>query len=246
VVHHQGTELRENPEKIDAAAKAIGAVQIVSTVDLLADCTDGIWLPIPHNLDWIRNKYGYGRTNRPLVIGHAPTNRAVKGTDVILEVLEKLRDDFDFTLDLVEFLPWNVCLSRKGRHDIFIDQLTLGYGNNGVEAMALGKPVISGWADEADRARFVEQTGEEPPFAEANDADSLEQALRELLSSADARREIAERGRAFAEQWHAEAHVVDQLIGIYERAVSGAKPKRTRRPEAPPETWTAQAEEATR
>lgn len=218
VVHYQGSELRDNPAAGDAAAKAIGAKQIVSTVDLLADC-DGTWLPIPHDLDALRDKYRHPRNERTLVIGHAPTNRAKKGTDIVERVIGRLSAEYDIRFDLVTGISWAACLSRKGQCDVFIDQLTLGYGNSGIEAMAMGVPVISGWSDDADRARFVEETGEDPPFVYANDEETLEEALRLLIESREAREEWGAAGRDFAERWHDSEKVVERLIPIYEAAV---------------------------
>ena len=212
VVHHQGTRLRDNAAAVDAECRAVGAVQIVSTVDLLADCTDATWIPSPHDLDWMRDKY---RT-RGKGVAHAPTNRAAKGTGTVIEVCGRM----GLTLDLIEGVEWRVCLSRKGRAEILIDQLTIGYGNNAVEAMALGVPVISGWAEEADRQTFHAQTHmAELPFVHANDAESLETALG-YLSDPDARADMATRGRAFVEEFHSYEAVVARLLPVYEQAVN--------------------------
>ena len=227
VVHHQGTRLRSFPEDVTAESAAVGAVQIVSTVDLLADCPGAEWLPIPHDIDWIRDTYRQKTQHRPLRIVHAPTNRQAKGTQTVIDVVAALAaEGMPIELKLVEGLPWKVALSWKGQADIVIDQLTIGYGNNGVEAMAMGVPLISGWAEDDDRERFRIETGWEIPFAEANSAETLERCIRELAASPELREEVGARGRAFVEEFHDDVKIAGRLVRIYERAIAGSRPAR--------------------
>jgi glycosyltransferase involved in cell wall biosynthesis len=114
-------------------------------------------------------------------------------------------------------VQWKVCLSLKGRCDIYIDQVTHGYGNNSIECWAMGIPVVTGWSDPTDRARFIDQTCVEPPFLEATPENLADQLLA-LIRSSDLREEYAQRGRAFAETFHSEEAVVKRLIPIYESA----------------------------
>lgn len=216
VMHHQGTRLRENPAQANDEARSVGAVQVVSTVDLLADVDNGVWLPSPYDLDAIREKYRNPQGGK-IRIGHAPTARKAKGTDAILKTLDHLSRWYDFEVDLIEWVSWKVCLSRKGQCDIYIDQITHGYGNNSIECFAMGIPVVSGWSDPADRDRFVEQTGEEPPFVEVT-PDTLQTQLVKLLSDPDLREEYGARGRAFAERWHSEEKCVEIMKPVYENA----------------------------
>jgi hypothetical protein len=84
-----------------------------------------------------------GSNARPLVV-HSPSNRLVKGTGHILEVVEALRNeglDFDFTT--IEGLDRSAALKTLAHADILIDQMILGnYGVASIEAMAMGVPVI--------------------------------------------------------------------------------------------------------
>lgn len=221
MIHHQGTRLRDHADAVNAEAMSVGAVQIVSTVDLLADVEGGTWIPSPFDLDAIREKYRRPRKNRTLRIGHAPTNRKAKGTAEIVEVLSRLSRWHDFEVDVIEQVEWKVCLSRKGRCDIYIDQVTHGYGNNTIECWAMGIPVITGWSDPEDRDRFMEQTGIAPPFVEANH-ETLEDQLETLIRSADLREHYGRIGREFAEVFHSERAVVERLAPIY-RAVPPSK-----------------------
>lgn len=230
VVHHQGTRLRNDPEAVYAEGESIGATQIVSTVDLLADAPGATWLPAPFDLEGIAQRYPR-RKQRTLRIGHSPTNRAVKGTAEILTALNNLAVRHDIEVDLIEQVSWAVCLSRKALCDIFIDQVTTGYGNNAIEAMAMAIPVVSGWSEEKDRERFVSETGVTPQFVEAT-AQTIEARLEELIVSEELREEWGQRGRDFARMFHADHSVVARLKAIYAAAKPSSGTLRQYKPEA--------------
>lgn len=216
VLHHQGTRLRNHGARIKAEAAAIGAVEIVSTVDLLLSQPKAEWLPSPYDLDWLAR---WRRPNRrPTIrIAHAPTARAIKGTESILRVINKLSAQFDIEFDLIEGASWKQCLDRKGRCDIFIDQLILGYGNNAIEAWGMGIPVVCGVADRRVKRAMLREWGE-LPFVEAHTERALAEQLTALIQNRALRTEWGERGLAHAQRWHDEAVVAQRLVNIYKRA----------------------------
>ena len=82
--------------------------------------------------------------SRKLRIGHAPSNRSVKGTDLIIKSLDILSaEGFQFEFILIENLTNREAKEIYKGIDILIDQLYAGwYGGLAVELMALGKPVM--------------------------------------------------------------------------------------------------------
>jgi len=79
--------------------------------------------------------------NPVIRIGHAPTNRAVKGTDQILKELEPIKNTHPVEIVLIEGLAHQKALTLKKSCDIFIDNIgELGYGINGLESLAMGIP----------------------------------------------------------------------------------------------------------
>src|SRR5438094_453806 len=77
--------------------------------------------------------------DRPLVV-HAPSNRARKGTEQLVAACEGLEVD----LEIVEGLHHDEAFARYAAADIVVDQLNAGwYGVFALEAMALGKPVLT-------------------------------------------------------------------------------------------------------
>ena len=80
-----------------------------------------------------------------LIVAHAPTDRVIKGTQHVIDAVDALRaEGMAVRLDLVEGVTRDVALERLAAADLLVDQLLLGwYGTVAVEAMALGRPVLS-------------------------------------------------------------------------------------------------------
>lgn len=66
-----------------------------------------------------------GNTNK-IIIGHAPTNRKVKGTDHIIKVVDKLKTKYPIELKLVEGVTNSEALKIYQQCDIIIDQVLIG------------------------------------------------------------------------------------------------------------------------
>ena len=74
-------------------------------------------------------------------IGHAPTKRAIKGTDIILDRLEKLKQKYPVEIILIENQPYSKAIRLKASCDIFIDSIgEIGYGINSLESLSMGIP----------------------------------------------------------------------------------------------------------
>ena len=153
----------------------------------------------------------------PPVVIHAPSHRGIKGTDAVLEAVERLRGEgvqLDFRL--VEGVSHADAVRAYERADILIDQLFVGwYGGVAVEFMALGKPVVCFVADEwTDRYAPADMMAE-LPIVRA-DTESIVDVLRDLV--ARPRSELADlgrRGRAFVERWHDPLRLAARLRDAY-------------------------------
>jgi glycosyltransferase involved in cell wall biosynthesis len=114
----------------------------------------------------------------------------------------------------VEGVPHDEARARYARADIVVDQLNAGWhGVFALEAMALGKPVVSHLkADVVERS--AEAFGVEVPIVRAT-ADTLADALRPLVEDVALRRRLGAEGRAYVEQVHVIDRVADRLLAIY-------------------------------
>jgi hypothetical protein len=145
-----------------------------------------------------------------LIVAHAPTDRVIKGTQHVIDAVDALRDEgVALRLDLVEGVTRDVALERLAAADLLVDQLLLGwYGTVAVEAMALGRPVLSYIReDEPEDNPF----GTGLPIVRTTPA-TLVDDLRALSADRDQLRELGVTGRAFVEQQHNPVSIARQAL----------------------------------
>ena len=209
VYHFLGSDIRgKTPDQL-AYGRRAGA-QIVGSYDAVRWVPEAEVVPVGIDLTGYRPVPPANR-ERPLVV-HAPSNRRRKGTDHVIAACAALQVD----LDIVEGLHHEEARRRYERADIVVDQLNAGwYGVFAIEAMALGKPVVTFLHEEAVR-RTEEAFGLRVPLVSAT-KETLADALRPLVASHEARRRIGAESRVFAERVHDVERVADRLLDIYSR-----------------------------
>jgi hypothetical protein len=152
------------------------------------------------------------------VVAHAPTNRGAKGTRFLLAALDRLRHEgVEFELQLIEGVGNREARELLARADFVVDQLLVGwYGGVGVEAMALGRPVVA-YIRREDLSRVPAELRDELPVISA-DPENIESTLRQWLT--DRRAELVSlgaRSRAYVERWHDPRRIAVRLKSDYER-----------------------------
>ncbi|MDX6397895.1 MAG: hypothetical protein QOJ43_1303 [Gaiellaceae bacterium] len=209
VMHYLGSDIRgKTPEQLAYGKKA--DAQVVGSYDAIRWVPEAEVIPPGIDLARIRPEPPSDR-ERPLIV-HAPSSRRRKGTEHVLAAVEGL----DADLELVEGLHHDEAFERYRAADIVVDQLNAGwYGLFAIEAMALGKPVVTFLHDEAVR-RTEEATGARVPLVSAT-AETLREALRPLVADAARRRELGAESRAYVEQLHDLERVTDRLLDLYAR-----------------------------
>lgn len=168
--------------------------------------------------------YAAADDSRPLRIGHAPSHRGVKGTDLILAALERLRlEGYVFDFDLIEGVSQEEVRKRFAKVDVVVDQLYAGwYGGVAVEAMALGKPVLV-YIREDDLMFLPDQMVSDLPVIQVT-PDTIEDGLRRVLTmSRDELLNLAIRSRAYVERWHDPARIAAEILQDYRAALSCRK-----------------------
>lgn len=225
ICHWHGTRFREEHKRLYPDVAAAGALQLVSTIDLAMLEPELVWLPSPVNLAEMAVFRAKGMAeqvrrfdpDRAIRIFHSPTNRAVKSTDQLMAELLILSKKVKVELDLVEKKPWHYVLERKAQADVLFDQIVLGYGNNALEAWAMGIPVIAGMSDPLARRVMAEVSGG-LPFFEATKS-TVYEALAALATDQDLRAQWGLRGYDHVVQFHDDRKVADQLAGLYRQAL---------------------------
>ena len=152
-------------------------------------------------------------------VAHAPSKRAVKGTESVIAAVEALRSrGAPIELDLIEGVPNREARKRYAAADVVVDQLRIGwYGMFAIESMALAKPVVV-HLDEEAAAETEEALGLELPLVRADEVD-LEDVLAGLVEVRESLTELGRRSRAYVERVHGHRQVARQVLEIYERVM---------------------------
>jgi len=207
VMHFLGSDIRGKPPAELAWASRAGA-RVVGSYDAIRWVPDAQVIPPGIDLSGIEPATPVAR-ERPLVV-HAPSSRTRKGTDHVVAACAEL----DVDLEIVEGLDHRAAFERYRRADIVVDQLNAGwYGVFAIEAMALGKPVVTFLHDEAVR-RTEAAFGVEVPIVGAT-RETLAAALRPLVTSPEERQRVGAASRAYVEQVHDVERVADRLLALY-------------------------------
>jgi len=158
----------------------------------------------------------YPEPKGEVCILHAPSNRATKGSDLIIEALEELkREGVPLRLNLVEGISHEELLEQVAEADLVVDQILSGwYGGFSVEAMSLGKPVVC-YIRESDLEHLPPGMAEDLPFIQA-DPTSFKKVMRELIvNRVDELNALGRKSRAFVEAWHHPAILAEERESLY-------------------------------
>lgn len=207
VLHFLGSDIRgKSPEEL---AYAHGAdARIVGSYDALR------WVPdahvVPPGLD-LRRYAPVPSEDRPRpVVLHAPSSRRRKGTEHVISACEGL----DVELDIVEGLRHDEARRHYERADIVVDQLNAGwYGIFALEAMALGKPVLSYLRPEAVEAT-ERALGVDVPIVPVT-KETLRARIGELAAAPDERRRLGTASRTYVETVHDADRGAERLLELY-------------------------------
>lgn len=221
VVHHHGTIYRRDPAKAHAEDRRRGAhLRLVANPELLKygdDQDDLRWLPNPVPVGWYRRLAAAQRplAGGPLRVAHSPSKRHLKGTEEFLAAVAALRArGLGIEAVVTEGLHADVLAAKATCHASF-DSFWLGMQCSGLEAAAMGQPVIAG---DPDAAAYYRATVGFLPYTYANDRPALEAALEQLAT--DPAFFAAEQARVgtFVEAWHDEPAVASRYLDLLDAA----------------------------
>lgn len=192
---------------------AIADLNITSEYDHLALKKDLQYIFYPYDPSELPERRE--RVDDKVVIVHSPTNRKYKGTELIIEVIRRIRAERkNVEFILCENMPRREVLEIKAQCDICIDQVGgsmggTGYGKAGLETLAMGIPVITNMTKEY-RAWLPEN-----PFSVANNERELYQVLNDLIVDAAYRRNAGDAGKKWVDAYHGYARVNARLYEFY-------------------------------
>ncbi len=190
----------------------ISDLNITSEFDHLALKKDLQYLFYPYDIAELPEK----KSNQSGVVKiiHTPTNRKFKGTEIIIEVVEKIKKERKIEFILLENKLRDLILEEKSKCDISIDQVGgtmggTGYGKAGLESLGMGIPTITNMTKEYD------EWLPENPFTVANDGNELYNKLIELIDNTTLRKRLGEEGKSWVKKYHGYENVNTRLYELY-------------------------------
>jgi hypothetical protein len=198
----------------------------VSTVDLLDEWPEAIWLPQPVNFAYLQQVVEDEPVKalpkrftkrRALRIAHAPSDPMKKGTRYLERAVAALTaEGLNIELVIVSGEAHENALRKCAGADIVVDQLMAGvYGSFAVEMMAIGKPVIAFMRDS-----WLGRFPEPPPIISAT-PDSIAEVIRDVYRGKHDLAAHSSEGRAFVLKFHDSVEVARKALEAYGHDVSG-------------------------
>lgn len=184
----------------------------VSTPDLLRYLPSAIWVPTVVDYAQWNNQSEILVDKIPKVL-HLPTNRLLKGTDLIEPILIGMAEDGLIDYRSVTGLNPNEVGQLIQESDIVLDQFVIdGYGVVALEAMASGKIVLGNCSPDT-RLHVEKITGRVLPVVQATPGD-IGDVLLQVLQQRARHRDLALEGRQFVAQIHDGAFSAAQLTAL--------------------------------
>jgi hypothetical protein len=180
VYRHNGDQFRLNGHIAGSFHRRNNDAIVCSTPDLLRvdpRIKKQTWMPnVPIDEKYL-NVLQLPFYDEPLVVGHAPTNSARKGTKDFLRALDKVDNKELVDIDFTDRSAWYTAVAHRAvTHHVYFDQLQEDiswYGNSSVEAAWLGQIVFCN--------KLLEGYAE-VPFVTFT-ADTMKQVLNEFFDN---------------------------------------------------------------
>lgn len=150
------------------------------------------------------------KIHKNINIIHAPTNREIKGTQIVIDTILKLKKDgYPINFVLIENKKHNEAVKIYKKADIIIDDILEGpYGILSLECMALGKPVL---------VYIHKNILPYIPFAPIinTNPDNLRKNIIKLINNPHLRHNIGKQSIMFVKKYHNAGKIANELINMY-------------------------------
>ncbi len=196
-----------------------GVTMFAVNPDLLNFLPDhAVFLPYPIDESLVVRKEKYQVKDKIRIV-HAPTQRAAKGTDDVLEAVERIQRLYPDTIELrlIERVKHEEAMKLYREADLVIDQLRVGwYGGLAMETMCIGIPTIA--YINPDDLHFLP-----PKMAEdcletviSANKNTLFSVLENIVNNPQILYQKHEASMEYVHRWHAAEYVASITKRYYE------------------------------
>lgn len=207
ICHYMGSDLRVRG--IDPVMDRLSDLNLTNESDHLLRHPNIQYIYIPFDVTPYTMR---AEENERLRIVHSPTIQAMKGTEMILPVIEAVKRVRDIEFVFIENKPHDEVIRIKHTCDLAIEQVGnlggTGYGRNSLETLALGIPTITDMTP--DYSAWLPEN----PFVLAT-PQTLYEKLLELIDNAGLRSAKKQQGRRWVEKYHSYEAVHTRLMELY-------------------------------
>ncbi len=215
--HHGHPYFHKHPGEFRRKYQKLKRKAVVSTPDLLRLLPEALWVPniLPiHNPIYMPEKRR--KNDGSVIVGHSPTRQDLKKTDIFKRVMDRTTSkNAQVEKRIITNTLHKTCLDLKRGCDIFFDQLGPSFGVSSLEALSQGLPTIAKLDsfNIESICEFARSTS--IPWVNADDEESLENAIERLVNDASLREIIGKESRSFMEKcWH-ERRILRRLFNAY-------------------------------
>lgn len=216
IITYHGRHYRRKPKWCHAEAKKWGAKrQLCTTMDLTK--WGATWMPVAipvERYQRLRQQHWIQEKERPIVC-QVPSDPRRKGT---AEIIELLGGREDMSLLIKYGCHHDQAMRRIARCDIYVDEFRWGLGTAGLEACAMGVPVIA-WAAPEDEECILREVGYLPYYKST--LDELPGAIDELLGKPEVYREYADRAWQYIIRFHDYPVIARWYVDVCEKVMAG-------------------------
>ncbi len=169
-------------------------------------------IPFAFNVSEVQPSYYDQASKNSISILYAESRPGFKGSKHILPALNAVKEKYgdDVAIRFVKKVPYLEYKNMLASADIIIDQAySFGWGMNAVEAMALGKVVLSGSEKEALAYQGIDSS---PIINILPNAEDIYMKLCNLIDNPEKIVSIGIESRAFAEAFHGYEAVIPKIV----------------------------------
>lgn len=250
-----GSECRNYGQQLlTDAFDCLGNFQaLLSTPDLLSMVPDGSWMPVARDFNQIRRLYGkdladlralkaFDADIKKVLLTHAPTNEATKGSPVFYSVITEMLDNLtNIEFQAVQAQPWDSCLRILAKTNILYDQWRLGaYGMVAVEASIFGAAIFC-CLDPKVAEFMAKESGLPQPFIQWQNIDELRTQSYMLAQDTKLQQRFGKMALQYCKKMHDDPNVARRFLALLKGNAPTSPPKFVGPPVGQPPAPAAEA-----